>query len=452
MTDHSSNKDFHSEIDDAIDNLFTPFAGTGAPPTSPQSPNAPPAASRPATPPASSPPPSAHEAPKDGFAAMEEALLSLDWEISGANIGRARAALQSIRESRTGESPASLTELFSLMDTLLEAMASAPQSLPTSAPKLLREGLRALQAAATTDNIAVLEQTMIDPTLSELRSIAPSAGPIDYTKLLKPASAAPARPIPPPPPSQKEEEPTLPLPPPCHEPRTELLGVVNNHLAVLNKCIAKRIVPLENLFAKSPGYEKLHAIVSEVRERLEEQQQSLIGALGTDHCPDIVLVEQTTAQRPRPSSFPWDQIAVATWKGTRVGFVPEQIAYDGAPANRKDGAFFPLKCLRKGFFGKIKPHLSGELAKHEEPTLKALRVPVAMPPNGRGLPQADDHLIVVCKENCCLAFWTETSSEQITVDAGASWVPGETADSLFAGTLTIGDQTLPIVAVRGTRA
>ncbi|MFZ5774451.1 MAG: hypothetical protein ACOY3Z_03085 [Thermodesulfobacteriota bacterium] len=449
MTDHSSNKDFHSEIDDAIDNLFIPSGGGGATVPSPASPTP--------APPTQSTAPMTQAAPQanggtDVFAAMDEALLSLDWEISAANVTRARSCLQAIRQTQPESAPASLQELFQLMDTLLVAMSEAPQSLPTSAPKLLREGLRTLQAVAGAEDMALIEQTIIDPTLSELRSVAPATGPKDYSKLLgvggasapsatpAPAMAAPTPPSPNPAATPTQAQ-TQPLPP-------GLIDTVNTHLAVVGKCISKRIVPLENLFAKNPGYEKLHAIVSELRERLEEQQQALIQALGPDHC-QVAAPADPPSPRQTSQYPPWRTLVRATWNGTPVCFLPEQLAYEGDPPNRKDGAFFPLKYLKKGFFGKLRPLLSGPLAVHSEATLKGLSVPVAMPPNTNGIPQVSSHLLILCKGNSCMAFWTDSPSESMEIDGSATWNPSQSADTLLAGTLICRGQAFPVLTVRG---
>jgi hypothetical protein len=185
MTDKAPGRDFHAEIDDAIDNLFAPHAGAG--PATPA-----PAAAENAAPqtPAESAPVKTAPAPAglpvadgpDAFSPFEEALLSLDWEISVRNIDKARGALNEIQGVFEVDKAVALTEVFALMDRLLEAMAIAPQSVSTSAPKTLQEGLQTLRVAAGAEDLSLIEKTLIDPTLSELRSAVPNI-PKDYSKL-----------------------------------------------------------------------------------------------------------------------------------------------------------------------------------------------------------------------------------------------------------------------------
>lgn len=477
MTDKAHERDFHGEIDDAIDTLFAPHAGAVR--NKPAAATAPVAPERP-TP--AAPQEKAAALPAsllsadgaDAFSPFEEALLSLDWEISATNIETARRALQEIQGNFEVDKAVALTEVFSLMDRLLEAMAIAPQSVSTSAPKTLQEGLQTLRAAAGAEDLSLIEKTLLDPTLSELRSAIPNI-PKDYSKLGQAAQpekqyvsageqktaaaaqtpaaqssrAAASTRVPP----DEDILPELPVAP-VGKAAAVLIEAVNAHLAVLGKCIAKRIVPVENLFAKTPGYEKLHAIHTELRERLERQKQNLIKALGANYQADAPVpaeppVGQSTKQAEPAAVCPWQTVALATWGGKTVGFLPEQIVYQGKPSPkvRKCGPFLPLKMLKRGFFGKIGFVMQGELSFQDEAVLKTLTIPVAKS-SGAEAPQADSPLLVLCRENSGMAFWLDEPTEQLDVPPGCRWEPETDPGTLVAGNLTIKGKTIPVITMR----
>ena len=485
MTDNAPNRDFHGEIDDAIDNLFSPHAGAGQ-----GQPEAA-ASDKPANQASVAPvaPVKAAVLPAsllsadgtDAFSPLEEALLSLDWEISSGNIEKTRSALKEIQGVFEVDKAVALTEIFSLMDRLLEAMAIAPQSVSTSAPKTLQEGLQTLRAAAGAEDLSLIEKTLLDPTLSELRSAIPNI-PKDYSKLLQ-KSAPRAQGV-----SGTEQKtaaapqagaakagssftlvqpgaadddflPELPAVP-IGRAAAVLIEAVNAHLTVLGKCIAKRIIPVENLFAKTPGYEKLHAIHTELRERLERQKQNLIKALGDEYQADAAAPVEPAAEKSAKSAgstaavaavCPWQTVTLATWGGKTVGFLPEQIVYEGKPAKkvRKCGSFLSIKKLKRGFFGKIGFVVQGELSFHDEATLKALTIPVARPSGTEErTPKADSSLLILFKENSGMAFWLDAPTEQLDTSTGCRWEALADPNTLVAGNLTVKGNTVPIITMR----
>ena len=494
MTDKAPDRDFHGEIDDAIDNLFSPHMGAeqGQPAAATAAADKPAAkASAPAAPVKAVPLPATLLAADgtDAFGPFEEALLSLDWEISADNIEKARSALKEIQGNFEVDKAVALTELFSLMDRLLEAMVLAPQSVSTSAPKTLQEGLQTLRAAAGAEDLSLIEKTLLDPTLSELRSAIPNI-PKDYSKMggaslsrrqgdsgvekktvvaanAAAANAAAAQAVPAQvatpiqtEPAEEDFLPELPVAFGASGGRSAavLVEAVNAHLTVLGKCIAKRIIPVENLIAKTPGYEKLHAIHTELRERLERQKQNLIKALGGDYQADAAAPVDSLGGQAAKSAVsaaavcPWQTVTLATWGGKTVAFLPEQIAYEGKPAGRvrKCGPFLPIKNLKRGVFGKIGFVVQGELGLHEEATLKRLTIPVAKPSGaGEGVLKADSPLLVLFKENSGLAFWLDEPTEQQDISTGYRWEPLADHRTLVAGNLTINGKTVPAITIRG---
>ena len=470
MTDNAPGRDFHAEVDDAIDNLFAPHAGAGLATPAPAAAEnvAPQAPVTTASALASLP---GADGP-DAFSPFEEALLSLDWEISASNIEKARRALKEIQGVFEVDKAVALTEVFSLMDRLLEAMAIAPQSVSTSAPKTLQEGLQTLRVAAGAEDLSLIEKSLIDPTLSELRSAVPNI-PKDYSKLGQAAAtrkqdacgaemktavvqAAPSSAVPLVQSGGAEEDLQLELPVAPGR-SAVLIDAVNAHLTVLGKCITKRIIPVENLFAKTPGYEKLHAIHTELRERLERQRQNLLKALGGDYQADAPApAEAVSGPSAKPAGSvaavcPWQSVALASWGGKTVAFLPEQIAYEGKPAAgvRKCGPFLSVKDLKRGFFGKVGFVVQGELGMHGEAILKKMTVPVAKASDAQeGAPTAESPLLVLFKENSGLAFWLDAPTEQLDISSGCRWEPLADPDTLVAGNLTVRGKSVPVITMR----
>jgi hypothetical protein len=142
-------------------------------------------------------------------------------------------------------------------------------------------------------------------------------------------------------------------------------------------------------------------------------------------------------------------VAIATWGGKTVGFLPEQIVYQGKPSRkvRKCGPFLPLKMLKRGFFGKIGFVMQGALSFHDECVLKTLTIPVAKP-SGAEAPQADSPLLVLFRENSGMAFWLDEPTEQLDIPAGCRWEPVTDPGTLVAGNLTIKGEIIPVITMR----
>ena len=183
MSKNQVEEQFHNELDDAIDNLFNPYTpgeGEAAPDEGVQSQPDEESASATPEPEATPSAPAAEttsDLPKE-FAEFEEILMTLEWEISETNIKKASDALSAIRPLFDEEKTSTLAEIFSHMEQIFEAMNVAPQSVPTSAPKTLKEGLQTLRAAYESDDMTLIEQTLIDPTLAELLRLGPSGTPL----------------------------------------------------------------------------------------------------------------------------------------------------------------------------------------------------------------------------------------------------------------------------------
>jgi len=178
--------------------------------------------------------------------------------------------------------------------------------------------------------------------------------------------------------------------------------------------------------------------------------------LGAEYQAGAAAPVEPVAGQPTKSAAsaaavcPWQTVALATWGGKTVGFLPEQIAYEGKPAGkvRKCGPFLSIKKLKRGFFGKIGSVVQGELGLHDETTLKTLTIPVAVP-SGTEDHRADSTLLILFKENSGMAFWLDESTEQLDTSIGCRWEAFADPNTLVAGNLTVKGNAVPIITMRG---
>ncbi len=451
MSKDQNEQEFHNELDDAIDNLFNPYTNGEQDNAAAEPEQAPVQAetTEASEPIAADSEPVTSPEQADEFTKFEEILMTLEWEISQTNIDRARGALEGLKPLFDEEKTNTLAEIFSLMEQIFEAMSVAPQSVPTSAPKTLKEGLHALKAAHESDDMTLVEQTLIDPTLSELRSAVPQI-PKDYSKgIPQEAASAPAA-TPESAQATGEEAPQevldveLPGPNALAAPK-ELLEVVNGHITILGKCIKKRIVPIENLFGKTPGYEKLHAIHAELRERLENQKQALINALGSAFEAGAVPPAHQSTSSPvsQGAPCPVSTVATTSWNGKTIAVIPEQIAFQGMPAKTTNGPIFPLKHLCRWPWGKVSALVKGELASLDEATLKSTSVGLASGQEGL---TAD--LLILFNKGAGMGLWIDGDITPMQLTDEWSWEASNDPASAVAGQLKNAEQSIPLVTVR----
>lgn len=301
-------------IDDAADNLFSQYLVKKTAPTA--------AASVPAATPAdaslSSPPgptePSPAFAPPTGpvldldismaepivlgqeddiMAQMEEALLSIDWEVSQKNLNKGREILASLvtKHGFAADSPTGL--VAAQMDKVLSSMLHNPEGVPVSAPSQLKKALEAIKAAvAGAPTVNAESRSLLSQALSELKAVVSPVSvesvPLDFHLQMESGAAEPLLPKP---------ERARPAPTPSPEPMAdfglelsleseaapsgvgqpvsdEITQILKSYSASLSTAI-KSITPMVNLFANRAGMEKLHAVNEHVREKLANQERLL---------------------------------------------------------------------------------------------------------------------------------------------------------------------------------
>ncbi|HET97096.1 MAG TPA: hypothetical protein ENN98_00020 [Desulfurivibrio alkaliphilus] len=467
MSPSKAEQEFYSELDDAIDNLFGPYSGdnektgktvSGGPKpgsAARQATDPKPATVSPAPAPASETTADRRPAVPEEIYNLEEALLSLDWEISQTNIDLTRLALKNIQASLDPERAENLAELFTTMEDILDSMAVASQIVPTTAPKAMQEGMEAIKATMIAEDPGAGAHNMVVLALAKLRAVAPYILKDDDLVAEREEREEPEEQ--PETPQQPAPEAISPAPRPAVaspvssgaiSPR--LAEAIGSHLNILEKCIAKRILPMERLFGKNQGYEKLHAIHADLRKRLERQREILTQAL--DEARRQIGPGSSATDDPAPGAnrspgaSPWKVLATTTWNGQTVAFVPDQIAFQGVAPKGATGPYFPLKNLA-GLFGKIKAKVTGDLAHHPESVLKTMAVPMAADgAEGRAAKQAP--IVLLFKENSGTAFRVETPIELLQVTPQWRWLPENNPDSMVAGKLSKGDQTVRVITIR----
>lgn len=230
-----------------------------APPQAPQAPQAPQTPQTPQTPPADA---------ERLLAEMEEAILTVDWEVNDKNVRQARSVLAGLRKALNLAGTAA-DEVAGLMDDVLKCMEETPSDAPTTGPAHLKDGLAAirawLKAGGTPDRTA---SEMLEKAAHELRESLPVAqkdGILDlgaeekFDLSLELESAAREKAAAPPPPQQEAE---IPVP-------AGMERVLKTYSYSLARAI-KRLAPMDELFGRTPGMEKLHRLTSKVLARLRE--------------------------------------------------------------------------------------------------------------------------------------------------------------------------------------
>lgn len=238
---------------------------------------------------------------EDVMAQMEEALLSIDWEVSPKNLTKGREILASLiaKHGFAADSPARL--VADQMDKVLASMLQSPEGVPVSAPSLLKKALEAIKAAAASAPALDAEtRKLLSQTLSELNAVGtppPSESvTLDFNLqmesgapepgLSRAAQAREATPLSPAPLADFGMELSLESeagPSGVGQPVTdEINQILKSYSATLAAAI-KSITPMVNLFANRAGMEKLHGVTEHVREKLSSQERLLAQTFSADY-------------------------------------------------------------------------------------------------------------------------------------------------------------------------
>ncbi len=206
---------------------------------------------------------------------LNQALLTIDWEVNQTNIGKALDILSSIAKEINIETGSSLEKMIGLMKDVLKAIGNSPESISTSAPKALRDSLSVLSTVAQKTEIDASTAKLIDSACEELTSTLPGAAP---TAKITPDAKAKNEPDEISLSLEKDTQPaTTPAP-------AGLLKILQANLSSLDQCIL-RLGPVENLFSKKPGHGKLLLIYQKIRESMTLQKSIISTAMETEYHP-----------------------------------------------------------------------------------------------------------------------------------------------------------------------
>lgn len=265
----SDQGDFKSKISDAVDDLFNAvrqieidpatnevkYVGKPAPPPEEEAP-ALELESRPggeSAPVASAASPAGNPQKPELLSKLDQALMTLDWEVSRSNAGNMRDLLDKVAREYDLGPLVGEGGIIALMHKLLAVMSDAPESVPTSGPLALKSSLTALTAAALEGQPYSPEtRKKLEQAQNALLTVLPEQGGTAIAP--QTASAAP------------------PLPP-------AFQTALKNHSSRLEQLIDKRLIPVENFFGKTASLAKLHVVIKSIRKQLAEQLEQLKGAL-----------------------------------------------------------------------------------------------------------------------------------------------------------------------------
>jgi hypothetical protein len=207
------------------------------------------------------------------FERLEEAILTLEWEVTLANINRVQELLEIFRNEF--QPNRELKMLVDTMEQVLTSMADSPEKAPVSGPGSLMQALRLINDVSTQN--AQLSPETVQNILKQLQVSLPRQN--DPPETNASPKALPAEKIP----DWKTEFDALPV---DDSLALEISGGLHSalkyHVSVLNQLI-NLIKPVEKLFQKTAGYEKFYAILNTTRQKLGKQQSFYASALTNDY-------------------------------------------------------------------------------------------------------------------------------------------------------------------------
>ncbi len=534
----SDQGDFKSKISDAVDDLFNAvrqieidpatnevkYVGTPAPPPGKDAP-ALELESRPGSesPPVASAASPAGKAQKpELLSKLDQALMTLDWEVSRSNAGNMRDLLDKVAREYDLGPLVGEGGIIALMHKLLAIMSDAPESVPTSGPLALKSSLTALTAAALEGQPYSAEtRKQLEQAQNALSTVLPEQG----GAFIAPLTASAAPPLPPAfqtalknhssrleqlidkrlipvenffgktaslaklhvviksvrkQLAEQQEQlkgalagrygTVMPVTDPVSitiKVGKECQMLMQYHLQVLNLC-ARRIAPIEKMFADMEGQHKLHAIHFEIRSGLMAQLHYLAAALDGDFGPLPPLPKFLAATAPlstpqavgaaaadvsSSSSCPWSSLLLGRWRGEYVAFIPEQVCFEG-PAGFGNGGIarqqsLRLKKLKTWPWTDLQAKFRGALAEKSNKELANLEFPVLELP----LPAAGGdgkHVVVLFQVAKGGVVVGDSPLEILEIDDQYSWSASSSpAGDLVGGTISSDfGVAIPVIDVR----
>jgi hypothetical protein len=258
-----------------------------------------------------------------------------------------------------------------------------------------------------------------------------------------------------------------------------LKNALEQHIRELEALSAK-IIPVENLLAKTQGMEKLHAFQKGIRAALENQKRHLESALQGNSLKESQMEakeaqpESAPEQKPAdaPSDItgtssagecPFSSVAVMSAGSAKIAVPAEEIAFAGSISGRFRKKLhkepeFSLAWLKPWPWIKIKPSLSGALAELEEKELKEMKLPVLNSMISEALGTEDTSgeiknpvaVILYTSEGKGGVLYVENTPETSELGEKAEWASSSTAGGLVTGELRTETDTMTVISLSKT--
>ncbi len=234
---------------------------------------------------------------------------------------------------------------------------------------------------------------------------------------------------------------------------TELFKTFKDHIDGLTKCV-KQVIPLENLFGKTKGYEKLHAAQKRIRVQLEIQGKQLSAALESA----TSVPAARGAADIRGEVCPWSKLLIVSWNDQEVALLPDELAFEDVSGRAKkrlrpqQNMTLTIKKLKTWPWSKLGPMFSGELSTLPKSELNNMLLPRLMPllpvTAKDAAPPKQETLIFLYKNGRGGSAILDSPSHEITVEKEWQWHPLESPDGfMLIGFLVKGEERLPVLSV-----
>jgi hypothetical protein len=251
---------------------------------------------------------------------------------------------------------------------------------------------------------------------------------------------------------------------------SELLAKLADHIDDLGKCI-KQVIPLENLFGKTKGYEKLHAAQKRIRVQLEIQKKNLSTAKERFDSAQRPLdsaqptTHNNTSISPaaeniftKAQACPWSNLRAATWNGQMVALLPEELAFedrDGKAAKKlrpRQEITIKIKKLKAWPWTKLAPTFSGDLASLPESKICALELNELMPlmplTDANAAAPRNERMIFLYKDARGGFAILDGPTKEMAIDKSWQWQPLDGAQGfMLKGFIVKGNERLPVLSV-----
>lgn len=261
---------------DSITDQPTPETkASAAAPAAPTAPVAPTAPTAPVAPPSTHPPAAGHG--EHLFSELEEALLTIDWEINHESLTKGREALAQLVANQGWPTTSTIGQVTTQMDKILASMLESPEKSPVSAPSQLKNTLQVIrEITASGTPLSAEDNKHLEAALVTLKSLLTSkaAEGGDPNQKIKDDLQA-ATPV-------VAQEPSFDLGLEMDADQVSAgeivpgatVSVLKSFVSAIDTLV-RLITPMENLFASRPSLAKILTVTQQVKNNLTDQHHLL---------------------------------------------------------------------------------------------------------------------------------------------------------------------------------